>query len=269
MFSVPFSCPRATSGTTITDSGATSVPSTQRTRGSRWALFARTGSQCSADQPVMPAPNGNGSSASTASASVPIANTGLSDRADDVCLVEGEAVVRHELVEGAGDPLEQLVEGLLGQHLVEHVRELHVRLDDTGVARAVRLRMTVLEPRCGGRGVWARIHEPLPRLIGLPSPPLEGCPRCTLAAVAGRIVVGVDGSEAAVAALRFAVEEAKLRDATLVIVFAWTFVPPAAVGEPGVIPDGRHHVDGRSRRRAHGGRPAARRGARCERRLVT
>ena len=54
--------------------------------------------------------------------------------------------------------------------------------------------------------------------------------------VAGRIVVGVDGSEAAVAALRFAVEEAKLRDATLVAVFAWTFVPPAAVGEPGVIP---------------------------------
>jgi nucleotide-binding universal stress UspA family protein len=54
--------------------------------------------------------------------------------------------------------------------------------------------------------------------------------------VAGRIVVGVDGSEAAAAALRFAVEEAKLREATLVTVFAWTFVPPAAVGEPGVIP---------------------------------
>jgi nucleotide-binding universal stress UspA family protein len=54
--------------------------------------------------------------------------------------------------------------------------------------------------------------------------------------VAGRIVVGVDGSETAAAALRFAAEEAKLRDATLVTVFAWTFIPPAAIGEPGVIP---------------------------------
>ncbi len=54
--------------------------------------------------------------------------------------------------------------------------------------------------------------------------------------VAGRIVVGVDGSEAAAAALRFAVEEAKLRDATLVAVLAWTFVPPAALSDPGVIP---------------------------------
>ena len=133
-----------------------------------------------------------------------------------------------------------------------------------GVARAVRLRVTVFEPRCGGRGVLTRIHEPLPRLIGLPSPPLEGCPRCTLARVAGRIVVGVDGSEAAVAALRFAVEEAKLRDATLVIVFAWTFVPPAAVAEPGVIPVAATTLmdDLDAERTAR--RPAARRGARCD-----
>ena len=59
---------------------------------------------------------------------------------------------------------------------------------------------------------------------------------CTLAPVAGRIVVGVDGSEAAVAALRWGVEEAKLREATVVAVFAWSFVPPAAIAEPGVIP---------------------------------
>jgi nucleotide-binding universal stress UspA family protein len=54
--------------------------------------------------------------------------------------------------------------------------------------------------------------------------------------MAGRIVVGVDGSELSAAAMRWAVEEARLRGATLVAVHAWTFVPPAAVGEPGVIP---------------------------------
>jgi nucleotide-binding universal stress UspA family protein len=49
-------------------------------------------------------------------------------------------------------------------------------------------------------------------------------------------VVGVDGSETATAALRWAVDEASLRDATLVAVLAWTFVPPAAIADPGVIP---------------------------------
>lgn len=44
-----------------------------------------------------------------------------------------------------------------------------------------------------------------------------------------RIVVGVDGSEHAAAALRFAVEEARLRDATLVVVHAWTYVPLAPI----------------------------------------
>jgi nucleotide-binding universal stress UspA family protein len=54
--------------------------------------------------------------------------------------------------------------------------------------------------------------------------------------MAGRVVVGVDGSEASAAALRFAAEEARLRGGTLVAVHAWTFMPPAAVGDPGVIP---------------------------------
>jgi nucleotide-binding universal stress UspA family protein len=54
--------------------------------------------------------------------------------------------------------------------------------------------------------------------------------------MAGRIVVGVDGSETATAALRWALDEAALREATLVAVLAWTFVPPAAVADPGVIP---------------------------------
>ncbi len=50
--------------------------------------------------------------------------------------------------------------------------------------------------------------------------------------VAQRIVVGLDGSEHAAAALRFAVEEARLRDATLVAVHAWTYVPLAPI-QPG------------------------------------
>jgi nucleotide-binding universal stress UspA family protein len=41
-----------------------------------------------------------------------------------------------------------------------------------------------------------------------------------------RIVVGVDGSEASVRALRWAVEEARSRDATLDVVHAW-HLPPA------------------------------------------
>lgn len=52
----------------------------------------------------------------------------------------------------------------------------------------------------------------------------------------GTIVVGVDGSPPSVAALRWAAEEAALRDARLVAVHAWTFVPPAAIAEPGMIP---------------------------------
>jgi nucleotide-binding universal stress UspA family protein len=53
--------------------------------------------------------------------------------------------------------------------------------------------------------------------------------------MAGRIVVGVDGSEHAQAALRWAGEEAKLRGATLVAAHAWTFTPSMAVGAPDLM----------------------------------
>jgi nucleotide-binding universal stress UspA family protein len=45
----------------------------------------------------------------------------------------------------------------------------------------------------------------------------------------GTIVVGVDGSEGSIAALRFAVEEAKVRGAEVRAVNAW-HVPPAVYG---------------------------------------
>lgn len=56
------------------------------------------------------------------------------------------------------------------------------------------------------------------------------------AAVAGTIVVGVDGSPPSQAALRFASDEARLRDARVVAVHAWTYVSAAPLGEPGMLP---------------------------------
>jgi nucleotide-binding universal stress UspA family protein len=52
----------------------------------------------------------------------------------------------------------------------------------------------------------------------------------------GTIVVGVDGSEHSLAALRWAADEAKLREARLVAVHAWVFIPPAPLAEPGLAP---------------------------------
>jgi nucleotide-binding universal stress UspA family protein len=53
--------------------------------------------------------------------------------------------------------------------------------------------------------------------------------------VAGKIVVGVDGSTAARAALQFAAEEAKLRGARVLAVHAWTYFPAPGIGEPGLM----------------------------------
>ena len=52
----------------------------------------------------------------------------------------------------------------------------------------------------------------------------------------GTIVVGIDGSPASVAALRWAADEAELRGARLVAIHAWAFVPPAPMVEPGMVP---------------------------------
>lgn len=53
--------------------------------------------------------------------------------------------------------------------------------------------------------------------------------------MAGTIVVGVDGSEASLEALRWAAEEARLRSAKVVALHAWAFVPAAPIGDPGMI----------------------------------
>ncbi len=53
--------------------------------------------------------------------------------------------------------------------------------------------------------------------------------------VPATIVVGVDGSAPSKAALRFAVEEARLRDARVLAVHAWLYVPAVSMGEPGLL----------------------------------
>ena len=54
--------------------------------------------------------------------------------------------------------------------------------------------------------------------------------------MAGRIVVGIDGTEHAAAALRWALEEATLRDATVEAVHAWGAVPIATVPDASIAP---------------------------------
>jgi nucleotide-binding universal stress UspA family protein len=49
------------------------------------------------------------------------------------------------------------------------------------------------------------------------------------------IVVGIDGSDASNAALRWAAEEARLRDAPLLVLHAWSYVPSQPLGEPGLL----------------------------------
>jgi nucleotide-binding universal stress UspA family protein len=54
--------------------------------------------------------------------------------------------------------------------------------------------------------------------------------------MAGRIVVGIDASEHSAAALRWAVEEAKLRGATVEAVHAWMYVPVTTPADSGLVP---------------------------------
>ena len=49
------------------------------------------------------------------------------------------------------------------------------------------------------------------------------------------IVVGVDGSDASREALRWAADEARLRFAPLVAVYAWSFISAQPIGDPGML----------------------------------
>jgi len=60
-------------------------------------------------------------------------------------------------------------------------------------------------------------------------------PACTLDVMSGVIVVGVDGSDASLEALRWAADEARLRGANVLALHAWAFVPAAPIGDPGMI----------------------------------
>ena len=54
--------------------------------------------------------------------------------------------------------------------------------------------------------------------------------------MAGRIVVGVDGTEESAAALRWALEEADLRNAGIEAVHAWSYAPVATPADAGLVP---------------------------------
>ena len=72
--------------------------------------------------------------------------------------------------------------------------------------------------------------------------------------MAGTIVVGVDGSDPGRAALRWAIEEAKVRNAAVVAVHVWSFypaVPPETfdgVPAPMTVPDAGEAIEADSRR---------------------
>ena len=59
--------------------------------------------------------------------------------------------------------------------------------------------------------------------------------RCSLTLMSKAIVVGVDGSDASRAALRWAADEARLRSTQLVAVHAWSFIPAQPIGDPGML----------------------------------
>ena len=119
---------------------------------------------------------------------------------------------------------------------MEDVRELAVRVDQ-GVDDLVRGRGRLP----GRRGVRGRIHN-LPETIGRVRLGLERgfgrSPTREDPGMAGRIVVGVDGTEESAAALRWAMEEAALREAEVEAVHAWSYTPLAAPADAGLVPLG-------------------------------
>ena len=54
--------------------------------------------------------------------------------------------------------------------------------------------------------------------------------------MSGKIVVGIDGTQTSVAALRWAVAEGALREAQVEAVHTWSYVPVAAPADAGLVP---------------------------------
>jgi hypothetical protein len=74
-----------------------------------------------------------------------------------VRLVDVEVVVRDQLADGVGDPLQQCIQALLGEDVVEDVGEAPVGLDDAGLGGRRRLGH---EPQGRGRRVrGGRVHR--------------------------------------------------------------------------------------------------------------
>ena len=128
--------PRATSGTTISASGSIGVPGTKRTRGSRCAWFESTGSRCS----HRPAGDALAEREAASLITSRPTSSGRQHRVelalDLVGLVDVHVVVRDQLGERVRDAVEERVEALLGEHVVEDVREPAVRLDEAARPRA-------------------------------------------------------------------------------------------------------------------------------------
>ena len=197
------------------------------------------------------------------------AMTGSEQALGLVGAVDGQGVVRDEVGEGVGDPVEERIQALFREDVVEHLREAAVGVQDVlrarlpGRAGVFRGHLTHLRWRIG--------YTPFE---GIPHPgysPLWLCP-CGVRAVPpvrsepvmGTVVVGVDGSEESVAALRVAAEEAGRRGASLKVVHAWVMPVFESVPDPFLVewsgtcrPRPRRHDGGvpagcrsRARRRA-------------------
>ena len=69
-------------------------------------------------------------------------------------------------------------------------------------------------------------------------------------------MVGVDGSETSHEALRWAAEEARLRSARLVAVYAWSFIAAQPIGDPGMLAVSAGDIPGQLDAESHAARVA-------------
>ena len=121
-----------------------------------------------------------------------------------VRLVERDVVVRDQLADRVGDPVQEVVERLLREHLVEDVRELAVRLDQgSRAARGAAIRSS------SAVSGWGITTSPIQSAGAARLLSRKASGRQT-ASMSGRIVVGIDGTEDSVPALRWAVAEGEL-----------------------------------------------------------